>query len=86
MGELESQTVGTSLENAQWHVYISLDCDGPMSGQPINAFTTDNLFDNFDDAVARAAAIRADPHAEVDYPLEPGQSVNVKIDSYEPLP
>lgn len=85
MGEIESPAEETSLEDAQWHVFITLDSDGPMSGQPINPFTTDNLFDDFNDAVARAIDIRNDPHVEVDYPLEAGQSVGVEVTSYKPL-
>ena len=84
MGEIESPTGGAALGDEQWQVFITLDVSGPMSGQPINPLTNDNLFDDFDAALARAVSIRNNPHDTVDYPFEDGQSVNVKITSYDP--
>jgi|AntDeeMinimDraft_4_1070355.scaffolds.fasta_scaffold01482_1 hypothetical protein len=79
MGEIDQSTAGDS-QTSRWTALITLDAPGsPTHGKPLNPLTNTNTFDDFDAAVQRAVDVRNNPHDEVDYSFDDGQSVSVKV-------
>ncbi len=80
MSEIDHSPEGFDADNTRWTAFVTLNApDTPIHGKPLNPFTTDKTFDNFDDAVERAVEIREDPHDSLDVSLDANQSVDVKV-------